>query len=93
MENLIKIDWTKENAGKLLDAGFKLFQVFSPDGFAYVFSRDLPIVPDAFIVSEIPPKFAREPRLYDSQMWLNSFFWYAFAADENDKEFIFSEIF
>lgn len=87
MENLFKLNWTKEAAEKLLNNGFKLFHVFASGGFAYVFSRDLPAVPGSLLINEIPSKFACDPRIYSCDLWLNGHFWYMFA-NENDKDII-----
>ena len=37
-----------------LNNGFSLFHVFTPAGFIYVASIELPTVPGAFIIAKIP---------------------------------------
>lgn len=72
---MVKIDYF--DAVKRVANGAKVFHVLHPEGVCYVIADDLPAINNAFVVAELPRRFARRPRLYDSHLYFRGWFWWA----------------
>lgn len=59
-----------------IDNGMKLYHCLDANGVCYIASHDLPTIDNTFVLCEIPTKYARNPKIYDSSLWRNGCFWY-----------------
>ena len=86
MENLIRCNWLTEIQNLINAKQFNLFRVVAKAGTCYVFSRELPAVPDAYIIAQIPRKFAHNPRPCPSSDFYKGSFWWAYADSEQEHD-------
>lgn len=64
-------------AVELVEKGANVYHVDAPEGVCYVISNEFPHVDNAYIIAQIPNKFAKNPRLYNYRDYYRGCFWWA----------------
>ena len=64
-------------AVELVEKGAHVYHIGHPEGICYVISNELPAINNAYIIAQIPDKFAKNPRLYNYKEYYKGWFWWA----------------
>ena len=61
----------------MVENGAKVWHVLAKEGVCYVIATEMPEVKNAYVICELSKKHVKRPRLYDSSIFYNGWFWWA----------------